>query len=293
MEQPEAGRTGRRLRQGLVLGLGAPLGWAAVSTVLDLWDRVDSGFQILLYAYMTCGAMLVFAIFGYLMGRQEQRFAELSLVDHLTRVYNTRYFHETLRTEFANAKRYGESMCLILLDLDHFKSVNDTYGHPAGDAVLRTLAGTMGKLVREGDTLARVGGEEFAVIMPHTDSKGGETLAERIRLAVREKPIALPEGQAIHIRVSLGVAGLDHVEADSSTELFARVDEALYAAKQGGRDRVVVAGTGTPAACPLNENQDNGSCRPSATATANAEAAEEMEKMKRAFGAHDDEGDLE
>ncbi len=281
MEQPEVGRTGRRFRQGLVLGLGAPLGWAAVSAVLGLWGMADAGFQILLFAYMTCGSLLVFGAFGYIIGRQEQRFAELSLVDHLTRLYNTRYFHETLRAEFANAKRYVRPLCLILLDLDHFKSVNDTYGHPAGDAVLRTVAATVAALVREGDTLARVGGEEFAVIMPQTDSHGGEILAERIRQAVREREILLPEGQRIGVRVSLGVAGLDRIEADSATSLFARVDEALYEAKQSGRDRVVVAGTSeTPFACPLPGQ--NGSC------PADAAAADEMETMKRVFGAHDE-----
>jgi len=293
MELPEVGRTGRRFRQGLVLGLGAPLGWACVSTVLGLWGMADSGFQILLFAYMTCGAMLVFGAFGYIMGRQEQRFVELSLVDHLTKVYNTRYFHETLKAEFANAKRYGKPLCLILLDLDHFKGVNDTYGHPAGDAVLRTLAATVGSLVREGDTLARVGGEEFAVILPHSDSSGGSTLAERIRSAVREKDMALPEGQTIHVRVSLGVAGTDMVEADTVTELFARVDEALYEAKQTGRDRVVVADVArTPSACPLVGEAGNGACKPSAEAIANATAAEEMDKIRRAYDAHDDEGEL-
>lgn len=289
MEQPEVGRTGRRFRQGLLLGLGAPLGWAGVSTVLGLWDLADSGYQILLFAYMACGSLLVFAVFGYIMGRQEQRFAELSLVDHLTRLYNTRYFHETLRAEFANAKRYGQTLSLILLDLDHFKSVNDTYGHPAGDAVLRQVAAAVASLVREGDTLARVGGEEFAVVMPHTDSSGGQTLAERIRVAVRELDIALPEGKRINVRVSLGLAGTDLVEADSATSLYARVDEALYQAKQTGRDRVVVAGTsGQAGSCvwPLNgTGAEAASCKAD-------RAGDEMETIKRAYGAKEDEGDL-
>lgn len=241
MNLPDVGKTARRLRQGLVLGMGAGLGWAVICTAFDLWTKAEASYQALLFGYVTLGSMASFGVFGYVVGRHEQRFAELSLVDHLTRLYNTRHFHETLKAEFSNAQRYTKPLTLILLDLDHFKQVNDTWGHPAGDKVLKIVAQTVAGLVRQGDTVARVGGEEFAVVLPNTDAEGGFRLAERIRNVIKQHPVAMPDGSHITVRVSLGVAELEHKAVSTATEFFAIVDQALYEAKEAGRDRTVVA----------------------------------------------------
>ncbi|EPR37373.1 diguanylate cyclase [Desulfovibrio sp. X2] len=257
--------------------MGASLGWVVVCSLLGLWDQAQPLYQIVLFAYVTLGALASFGSFGYLVGRHEQRFAELSLVDHLTRAYNTRYFHETLKAEFANAARYERPLALILLDLDHFKQVNDTHGHPAGDEVLKSVVEIVRSLVRSGDTLARVGGEEFAVIMPNSDSAAGFALAERIRLRVKQRPVALPDGGRITIRVSVGVAATDKMEVETFTALFAAVDDALYAAKQAGRDRVVVADHSGAALAALADDSH----------ARTAEQAEQ-ENIKRAYGAMDE-----
>jgi len=231
----------KRLVQGMFLGLGAPLGWAVIVFAGGFFNMADARYQVWIFIYMLVGSMIVFGAFGYITGRNEERFAALSLVDHLTGLYNPRYFHERVKQEFALAKRHGAPLTLILLDLDHFKKVNDTHGHQVGDLVLAEVARTVARTVRVGDTVARVGGEEFSVIMPKTDSLGGRDLAERIRLAVKENIVQLPSGGEISVKVSLGVSGMDRVRAETSSELFAAVDKALYEAKESGRDRVVEA----------------------------------------------------
>lgn len=233
----------KRLLQGALLGVGAPLGWLALSRLAGFWWQESFGdYQAWVLTYMFVGTSIAFSIFGYVIGRQEDRYAAMSYIDSLTRLHNTRYFHAALRTEFANAKRYNNDMSLLLLDLDHFKQVNDTHGHQAGDEVLRYVASVVKDAVREGDTVARVGGEEFAVILPATLTLGARELAERIRKAIKAHPVHLSDKQKVIVRASLGVAGTDIVDAKRPTDLFAVVDNALYAAKEGGRDQVAVAG---------------------------------------------------
>jgi diguanylate cyclase (GGDEF)-like protein len=238
-------RPWRRMFQGVLLALLVPTGWALILSLAGGWTLAQTRYHYWLFGYMLLGSALVFCCFGYLIGRNEERFSELSLNDFLTKLFNVRYFHERLLKEFANAKRYGSPLTLALLDLDHFKQVNDAYGHPAGDRVLKIVAQTVAQAVRQGDTVARVGGEEFGVIMPQTSTEQGLVLAERIRRAVKEREIPLPGRGVITIRVSLGVAGTDRVQAESASGLFAAADQALYAAKRSGRDRVVAAPVAT------------------------------------------------
>jgi diguanylate cyclase (GGDEF)-like protein len=131
-------------------------------------------------------------------------------------------------------------MALVLLDVDRFKSVNDRYGHPAGDMVLRAMAAILDASVREVDTAGRWGGEEFALVLAGTDLAGGTQLAERIRRAIQETPVLLDDGTELRITASFGVASLP--PSASSEELLNAADEALYAAKEGGRNRVVANG---------------------------------------------------
>lgn len=234
-------RPWRRTLQGALLSLAVPGGWALIMTLTASWPLAQTRYHCWLFGYMFLGSALAFCCFGYLIGRNEERFSELSLNDYLTKLFNARYFHERLLKEFANAKRYGSPLTLALLDLDHFKQVNDAYGHPAGDHALKIVAQTVSETVRQGDTLARIGGEEFGVIMPQTSTEQGFVLAERIRRAVKKRDIPLPGRGNINIRISLGVAGSDAIQAESAAGLFAAADQALYAAKRAGRDRVVAA----------------------------------------------------
>jgi len=156
--------------------------------------------------------------------------------DALTGLPNRRAFEEALAREVARARRAGTPLALLAVDVDHFKRVNDQRGHPAGDAVLRAVAGRIASGARAGDLVARVGGEEFAVALPGAGPEAALEAAERIRARVAEEPIAL-EGGDLGVTVSVGVASLGEPAPDGPS-LAARADEALYRAKRAGRDRV-------------------------------------------------------
>lgn len=156
----------------------------------------------------------------------------LATCDGLTGIKNRRAFGTRLKEEVARATRYSLPLSLLLLDVDHFKSYNDTFGHPAGDEVLKTVAQVLDNSARETDTAARYGGEEFAVLLPQTDAAGAWVIAERIRRAIADHP--WPNRS---VTVSVGVAHLLPV-VDTDSQLIARADEALYQSKAGGRNQV-------------------------------------------------------
>jgi diguanylate cyclase (GGDEF)-like protein len=172
----------------------------------------------------------------------------LATTDGLTGLTNHRTFQARLDEHLAQASRYGKRLSIILCDIDHFKSVNDTYGHPAGDVVLRGVARTLVAEARNTDVVARYGGEEFAVVMPETDAAGALVIAERIR--ERVKALSFDTGQgALRVTLSLGVAAFPDDGAGKG-ELIERADACLYHAKRHGRDRSVSASSlrgGSPA----------------------------------------------
>ena len=162
----------------------------------------------------------------------------LATLDGLTNTYNRRHFMELARMAFDSARRFGQPLSALMLDVDHFKSVNDRYGHAVGDQVLRALADRCRSALRSIDVLGRYGGEEFAIILPGTSrSAAALMLADRIRQRIAEEPIATDSGP-VQVTVSVGVAGMDEATADPG-ELFKLADSALYEAKQNGRNRVV------------------------------------------------------
>ncbi|OYQ36268.1 hypothetical protein CHU95_05660 [Niveispirillum lacus] len=166
------------------------------------------------------------------------RLAELATRDPLTGIHNRRAFMERLDQEWSAALRHGQPFCVLMLDLDHFKEVNDTYGHLVGDTVLREVAERAQSALRDTDMLARYGGEEFVVLTSHTDAAQAQVAAERIRIAVSQTPVML-DGVVIQVTVSIGVSqAAPHRE--TQTALFNRTDNAMYAAKAAGRNRVVV-----------------------------------------------------
>ena len=160
----------------------------------------------------------------------------LMTVDGLTQVYNRRFFNEALEREFNRSKRYQRALSLILFDIDFFKRINDTFGHVAGDNVLRHMALSVKPRLRREDIFARTGGEEFGVLLPEIALDGGRITAEKIRRIVETAQVK-HEQQAVRWTISLGVAGSEGTEAGPE-ELYKAADQRLYEAKQGGRNRV-------------------------------------------------------
>lgn len=163
----------------------------------------------------------------------------LATTDGLTGLTNHRTFQVRLEEHVAQARRYGKRLSLILCDIDHFKAVNDTYGHPVGDVVLKGVARTLLGEARETDVVARYGGEEFAVVMPETDAAGALVIAERIRKRVKELAFRTERGP-LSVTLSLGIASFPD-DAAEKAELVERADACLYHAKRNGRDRSVSA----------------------------------------------------
>lgn len=169
-----------------------------------------------------------------------RRLEALATTDPLTRVLNRRALLERLGVEVDRARRFGSALTMLLLDVDHFKQVNDTAGHLAGDTVLRQLGATLEGAVRTVDIVARYGGEEFVVLLPETASDGGAVFAERLRECIEAVPFELATDRVVHLTVSIGIATFPSPRITSMEDLFARADEALYRAKSGGRNQVRV-----------------------------------------------------
>jgi diguanylate cyclase (GGDEF)-like protein len=159
----------------------------------------------------------------------------LMTVDGLTQIFNRRYFNEALEREVNRSKRYSRVLSLIAFDLDHFKAINDTYGHLVGDSVLRLVAAAVKPRLRREDIFARTGGEEFAVLLPEIGIEGAVVTAEKIRSIAQNTPLK-HEQEQIRCTVSLGVATL--LDDAAPEDLYKRADERLYEAKLGGRNKV-------------------------------------------------------
>jgi two-component system cell cycle response regulator len=226
------------LAQGRVLG------------VLSLYDREDGE----PFTLADAEALTAFAVQAAVAIENVQLHAEaerLSVTDPLTGAWNYRYFERRFEQEIERSRRFGRVLALLMLDIDHFKSVNDRFGHQRGDEVLVEFAGRVTGSVRDIDTFARYGGEEFVLILPETNLEGGLAAAEKLRLATHRTPFcgegpdgegsgSHPEG-GVRLTVSIGVACFPE-HATQPEELLRAADEALYEAKLQGRDRVVTAG---------------------------------------------------
>ncbi len=180
-------------------------------------------------------------IFKFLSGGNIERayheeIYRLTTVDGLTQIFNKRYFQECIEREIARALRYRREVSLVMFDIDHFKQVNDTHGHLAGDSVLKTLALTVKNKIRREDLFARYGGEEFAIVLPEIDGHNAHQFAEKIRRIVELTDFRF-EGVKMDVTVSLGVAALDQETTDAAG-LIKRADDRLYEAKNAGRNCV-------------------------------------------------------
>jgi len=184
------------------------------------------------------------------LAAKEGELVVLAQHDGLTGLYNRRAFTQLAENELARASRYPCDTSVIMADIDFFKKVNDTYGHPVGDEVLKHLAGFLSAGVRSTDVVARVGGEEFMVLLPQTPVEAAVMLAEKLRILVQDSPIQLGELQ-ISITVSFGVTGIAAGQSGTVDELYTAADNALYDAKHQGRNRVVVCAMGHPPEAPV------------------------------------------
>jgi diguanylate cyclase (GGDEF)-like protein len=169
-----------------------------------------------------------------------KRLKKLSITDGLTGLFNHRHIQQLLRDEWQRTQRTDEPLAVVMLDLDKFKQVNDTYGHPTGDVILYETARILEDTAREIDMVGRYGGEEFVGILPNTDEDAAAQFAERVRKRV-ESHVFRDEDTEVRMTMSCGLAAYPDEAVDAPEELLKRADEALYAAKEGGRNRVVSA----------------------------------------------------
>jgi diguanylate cyclase (GGDEF)-like protein len=185
----------------------------------------------------------------------------LAIIDSLTGLFNRRRFSDVLRREFAVTKRYQNELSCLMVDVDHFKRINDRFGHETGDKVLKEVALALSQNLREVDLPARYGGEEFAILLPHTTKLNAVIVAERIARRIRQLTFDFL-GEKLEVTVSVGIASTSDVKTNDAEELVRRSDVALYEAKRNGRNRVTVYSLDI--ALPLDEPQSLGGETPPA-----------------------------
>lgn len=244
MSLPGPGRTNRRISralQGVLLALCAPVGWLALNAVAGRAPAAVLAEDTGILAYMLVGTMTAFGLFGWRLGREEERLRLLAMQDELTGLANNRLFGQRLSECLAQGARNATPQSLLLIDMDHFKSINDTYGHQAGDVALKTAASVIRSSVRASDVTARIGGEEFAVILPDTPVEEARNAAERILAGLRSASVRLSGGGVIELSASIGLAGGVPAGGESPYALIAQADKALYKAKDDGRGRLAAA----------------------------------------------------
>jgi len=175
-------------------------------------------------------------------GVSHEKLKQDGLTDPLTQIANRRFFEKRLQEEVGRVKRSGNELGCIVVDVDHFKKINDVYGHVIGDAVLQRVAGELGKDLRSSDVLARYGGEEFVLLLPGTARSEATEIAERLRLALEQLEFSDIGCESLKVSATLGLAMVGrNPTSDSLSTLFERADSALYQGKQSGRNQVVVA----------------------------------------------------
>lgn len=222
--------------------------------VIDAADRTSFTDLLVPAAYFLGGYFVVLVTLVSLQTARDVRrvavLEEQSITDPLMGIYNRRHLDRRLEEEVGKARRYGLPLSVLLLDLDHFKLINDEHGHAVGDRALATLGALMLDAVRKADIVTRYGGEEILVLAPHTSLEEGCLLAERLRTSVESAPLVpgseIKDGRSLHAKVSVGVAALGPDVPDGPALLKA-ADDALYRAKREGRNRVIAAREGAAA----------------------------------------------
>jgi diguanylate cyclase (GGDEF)-like protein len=242
----QGGISRRRMRmvQFALLAVAADIGFVCVELAIGMNPLTDIAQRPFLYLYLFLGTIVVFGVFGAMIGSREDLLEEMALRDSLTGLFNARYLQMRLQEELAAAKRHRTPVSLVLFDIDHFKRVNDNHGHPVGDRMLRLIGRTILSKLREGETVARVGGEEFALLLPHTSAKNAAMGAERICQAIGQTPLETDSGGKLAVTVSAGLACTTDHATHSAETIYRLADQALYQAKEQGRNRVVIGRQG-------------------------------------------------
>jgi diguanylate cyclase (GGDEF)-like protein len=185
-------------------------------------------------------AQMIEALAAHGSLREKRELERLAITDTVTLVRNHRFFQDQLKIEVERANRHSRALSLIMVDIDHFKQFNDSFGHPAGDSVLRQVAARLSDGVRTLDTVARYGGEEFGILLPDTDAQGAALVADRLRSSLSSAPFTGPDFGPTQVTISLGVASVP-LHATNPQDLVRKADAALYRAKRQGRNQSVVA----------------------------------------------------
>jgi len=230
------------IREAVGKGCRTPIVFltAESSSTVDIEAMNAGAMDYLVKGELTPAALERSLRYALKLGETLDQLHRLATHDELTGLLNRRELDRVLTQEAERAVRFAQPLGLLMADLDHFKSINDRHGHPAGDAVLREVARRIRTELRSVDFPGRFGGEEFAVVVVQADTESAAQLAERIRAAVMAAPIALGEGD-LSVTISIGVASLPP-NGGTGPALLAAADQALYAAKRGGRNRVERAG---------------------------------------------------
>lgn len=200
------------------------------------------------FAFFLASGAFNFVLASLVISKLVERLRQLSLTDELTKLPNRRYMMNLLESEHARFRRSGSNYVILMIDVDHFKRVNDSLGHSAGDQVLRALAKVMAEQVRTGDHLARIGGEEFMILAPGTGLQAAQILAERIRNSIAARTISLgPTERSVTVSIGAGIACPQDADIHA---VMQRADAALYQAKENGRNRTEMSLEGTDGASP-------------------------------------------
>lgn len=219
------------------------LGYAII-----FWSHRDNWHDMIIPAIFFFGAVFVWLVSALALQtvldmRRVALLERETITDPLTGLYNRRYLERRLAAEYGRARRYKQPLSILMLDIDHFKRLNDNHGHQAGDLALNFLSKLILDGIREADIAARYGGEEIVVIAPHTPVSAASELAERLRRRIESHELELASAgqhrQALHITVSIGVATLD-AGVETGEQLIHHADQALYQAKQSGRNRTAL-----------------------------------------------------
>jgi diguanylate cyclase (GGDEF)-like protein len=205
--------------------------------------RPHTSWILSLGAIPLLGSGLILVIFAYVVRQwrdREERLRELSNTDYLTNLHNRRSFMETAEIEFSRARRFGSSLAIVMIDVDHFKRVNDGYGHGIGDEILKLVGKILAQEVRRHDVAARYGGEEFCFLLAETDEEQARVMAERCRERIEASQLMV-RGSAVRVTASVGIAAYPHQGITRVEQLIDLADGALYRAKRDGRNRVAIA----------------------------------------------------